>query len=97
MQHHAFWHSLARGVGSLCVDVATEGPVAVAGCPGRGDGAVGVGIEGVEGHEALEGYRVCWRVAFHWPVCGRRRSHCGRKRVIESSGGKELNKLEVLK
>ena len=40
MQHHSFRHRFARSVCGLRVDMATEGPVTVTGCPGRGDGAV---------------------------------------------------------
>jgi hypothetical protein len=58
MQHHSFRHRFARSVCGLRVDMATEGPVTTAGCPGRGDGAVCVWAESLESNKTLEGYGV---------------------------------------
>jgi len=78
MQHHSFRHRFARSVCGLRVDVATEGPVTIAGGPGRSDGAVGVWVESLESHKALEGYGVSRRVEGHlgWVVW---RSHDGKE------------------
>ena len=64
MQHHAFWYRATSCVGSLRIDMAAKSPIAVARSPCRSDRAVGVGIEGLKGHEALEGHRVGWGVGF---------------------------------
>jgi hypothetical protein len=72
MQHHSFGHRFASSVCGLRVDVAAEGPVTVAGCPGRGDGAVDVWAESLESHKASKGCGLGRRVRGHlrWVIWG---------------------------
>jgi hypothetical protein len=54
MQHHAVWDGTPGSVGSLSINMSSERSNAAAWSPGGSNGAVGVGVKGLEGHEALE-------------------------------------------
>ena len=56
MQSHAFGNCLAGCIGRLCVHMSAERSVALAEWASESCGAEGIWIQGLKGHEMLEGH-----------------------------------------